>query len=159
MPTNIWYVDTPDFEWGDLPADEEAARVAAKYPKTVTSADPSAEPGPPNWAPGSILRHSRGGDYQLLQREITPTKADGVPYLVTHQYGVCNLRTGVATWAPPGSEGPTRPDVTVNVVRDRCGIVSLERKVAALEAQVRAQQARIADLEQVRVRVLRTGGS
>lgn len=149
--TVIWRVESSDFTWGDLPPDEEAARIASKHPYK-SAASPDAEPigDPP---PGLIFQHPRGGYYEILTRAVPPTKVETVPYLVTKQYGVRSKATGKETWSPLASEGPTRPDVTVNTVRDLCGIIALERKVAALEAQNRALQARVADLESVRVQV------
>lgn len=151
--TPIWRLDQGDFVWGDLPPDEEAARVASKHPYK-SAPTPDAEPRG-DLPPGLVLQHPHGGFYEILVREIQPTKVDTVPYLVTRQYGVRSAATGLETWAPQGSEGPTRPDVTVNTVRDLCGILELERKVAALEAQNRALQARVTEIEAQRV-VVRT---
>ena len=41
----IWQVTMSDFVWGDLSADEEAARIASKHQyKHVSADDPSGEP-------------------------------------------------------------------------------------------------------------------
>lgn len=152
--TPMWKLDQGDFVWGDLPPDEEAARIAAKHPW-------KAAPWPGGEPVGSVpealvFQHPRGGLYEILTRSVPPTQVDGVPYLVTKQYGVRSHATGKETFAPLASEGPTRPDVTVGTVRDLCGIIALERKVAALEAQNRVLQARVDDLAAQRVKV-RTG--
>lgn len=149
--TPVWRVEAGDFVWADLPPDEEAARIASKHPYK-SAPGPSDEPvgDPPQ---NLLFQHPRGGLYKIITRAIPPTKVETVPYLVTRQYGVRSETTGLETWSPPGSEGPTRPDVTVNTVRSLCGIVELERKVASLEAQNRALQGRVAELEAQRVRV------
>ena len=150
----MWRLDAGDFVWADLPPDEEAARIAAKHPWKAAPS-PSGEPvgDPPD---GLVFQHPRGGKYTILTRSVPPTKVDVVPYLVTRQYGVRSHATGAEVWAPLATEGPTRPDVTVNTVRDLCGIIDLERKVAALEAQNRKLQTQVDDLAAQRVQVRRT---
>lgn len=146
----LWRVSESDFVWGDLPPAEEAARIASKHPyKSVPAgAAPDSEPAglPPD---GFMLQTSRAGPHLVLVRRVEPTAAPGVGYLVTHQYGVRDA-AGVETWAPLGSEGPSRPDITVGTVRDLCGVADLERKVAALESQVRALQAQAGQYVNVR---------
>lgn len=141
MPT-IWQVNSTDFVWGDLTPDEEAARVVAKNAFG------------PNMPEGFRVNTSRGYYAPLLRALDPPVEVKAVPWPIRWQYGARNVNTGTETWAPPGTEGPTRPDITINTVRSLCGIVELERKVAALEAQLRIQQSRVAELESQRARVI-----
>lgn len=159
MSVPEWRILGTDFVWSDLTPDEAAARIASKHPYKRTTGDPLSEPqGPP--PSNLVLAYDLGGRYNVLYRRVPPTKVEGVPYLVTYQYGVRHLVTGVETWAPLGSEYATRPDVTVNTVRNLCGIIDIEkvlaeheRKIASLEAQNRQLQNKVAAFEQQHVSV------
>lgn len=141
MSELVWNVIAPDFEWGDLPADEEAARIAAKNPYG---------PRPPV----DLVLQTPRGRYRIMVEVLdVPVSVPTITDPCTHRYGVLNHATMQATWAPIGSEGKTRPDVTVRTVRDLCGVVELERKVASLESQVRTLHAAVHETRSQRVGV------
>ena len=146
MPA-VWQLKEAEFRWGDLPPDEEAARCAAKLANAYAGVAPY----------DLLIEHYRGPKYACLQREIEPIAVKTVPLPVTRQFGVRDIATGVETWAPPGTEGETCPEVTVNTVRSLCGIIDLERAVASLKAQVRTLQAELAEVRVQRVSVGRVG--
>ncbi len=153
-----WRVNGTDFVWGDLPPDETAARIASKHPYKKT--EPGAPLSEPVGEPPAdmLMQYELGGTYEVLWRRVPATRVDGVPYPVTYQYGARHTVTKNETWAPLGSEYETRPDVTVGSVRNLCGIVTLEQKVASLEAQNRRLQARLDALEQAQHVSVRTKG-
>ena len=126
-----WQVQNREFTYGDGPADVEAAFMADKQRIAYGGKLPANEIGHPML----FLAHPVLGLVRVLAHP------DGL------RWGVQVDPHSAPVWAQVGEGNRYSADITRDLVREKCGIVDAERRLAAAEAALAASEARCADLE------------
>lgn len=168
MTGPTYTLQAPHWLWGDLPPDEEAARVAAKVASNFGGAP----------APDLVLIFYNGRRYRIVrtdeQHETTPEREPWIQAgTKCYIWGAQRVEedekgerkdVGEPAWAPLATEHMSLPEITPKNIRESCGVSALEQELgrvnAALKSRLSSVESRVAALEQVQqhVRVLAKAG-